>query len=84
MGNIGIKFPSAKVMARIRYVETLPELIVTPPDDGDRRPKQGEKGGPRLKVVKGLLAPPQRRSRAGKEIRNKERRPANTETPEKG
>jgi hypothetical protein len=34
IGNMRIKLSSAKVMARMRYLETLPELIVTPAGDG--------------------------------------------------
>jgi hypothetical protein len=59
-----LKLLSVKFMVRIRYLGTIPELIITPPDDEDRIPKQGEKGGPKVKIVKGLLAPPRRSGRA--------------------
>jgi hypothetical protein len=68
-----LKLPSAKVMARIRYLETLPELVVTPPDDRDRIPTQGEKGGPKVRIKRGLLAPLKGRSRARNEKKNNER-----------
>jgi hypothetical protein len=80
--NMRIKLPT-KVIARMEYLKTLPELIVTPPEDGNRRPKRGEKGGPRVRVIEGFLAPPMRRSGAGKEMREKRRGSDRTETPGK-
>jgi len=58
---------------RLEYLATLPELRVTPPDDGDRKPEPGEKGGRKARRVRGLLAPPIRKSRPGKEKKNQER-----------
>ena len=58
---------------RLEYLATLPELRVTPPDDGDREPEPGEKGGRRARRVRGLLAPPKRKSKPGKEKKNKDR-----------
>jgi len=68
----GIKL-DADQLERAAYLATLPEVIVTPPEDGNRRAERGEKGGKRLRVVEGLLAPPKRVSRVGKQARDKRR-----------
>jgi hypothetical protein len=77
----GPKWPSEKERKKMEYLKTLPELVVTPPDDGHRKPQRGEKGGRRVKLVPGLLAPVVRKSRAGKERREKERTGVRTRMP---
>ncbi|CAO2648739.1 Nn.00g096880.m01.CDS01 [Neocucurbitaria sp. VM-36] len=61
--RLGLKLPSHEL---IEELKRLPAVIVTPPDDGDRSPLAGEKGGKKLRFTKGLLAPPTRRKRLGK------------------
>jgi hypothetical protein len=58
---------------RIEYLATLPELVVTPPEDGNRKPMRGERGGRRVKVYEGLV-PPKRVGKLGKERRAEEKR----------
>jgi hypothetical protein len=58
----------------MEYFRTLPELRVTPPDDGHRKPQPGEKKGGKTRVEKGLLAPPARKIRTGKQMTEKGKR----------
>jgi hypothetical protein len=77
----GLKLPLEKERKRMEYLKTLPELVVTPPDDGHRKPQPGEKGGRRVKLVPGLLVPPVRKSRAGRERWKKEKMMVRTRMP---
>jgi hypothetical protein len=58
---------------KIEYLATLPELVVTPPEDGNRKPMRGERGGKRVKVYEGLV-PPKKVWKLGKERRAEEKR----------
>ncbi|KAF2033862.1 hypothetical protein EK21DRAFT_108650 [Setomelanomma holmii] len=58
---------------RIEYLASLPEVIVTAPEDGDRKLERGERGAKRLGNAKGLLAPPERVSKVKREEGQKRR-----------
>ncbi|KAF2831899.1 hypothetical protein CC86DRAFT_400684 [Ophiobolus disseminans] len=64
---------NAEQLERVARIASHPELIVTPPEDGNRRAERGEKGGLRLRIDEGLLAPPRKVSRASQEAREKRR-----------
>jgi hypothetical protein len=53
----------------IEHVKTLPILMVTPPEDGNRKPEAGERGGKEVKYEPGFMAPPKREAKAGKELK---------------
>jgi hypothetical protein len=72
LAKYGIKL-EAHERKRVEYVASLPELIVTPPEDGNRKAERGQKGGRMLRFAEGLLAPPPRVSWASRE-RGKKRR----------
>jgi hypothetical protein len=59
---------------RAEYLASLPVLLVTPPEDGNRKPQAGEKGAKKVRFAKGMLAPPRRRSKAGKALREAARK----------
>ncbi|KAH3904022.1 hypothetical protein HBH56_240030 [Parastagonospora nodorum] len=42
-------------------------IVVTPPEDGDRKPERGERKGKIIKMEKGRLAPPEKTSKAKKD-----------------
>jgi hypothetical protein len=42
---------------KVAYLATLPELVVTPPEDGDRTAERGEISGGKVKVFEGLVPP---------------------------
>jgi len=63
LARYGIK-PQANELARAAHIATLPELVVMPSEDGNRRAERGEHGGRRLRFVEGMLAPPGRVSPA--------------------
>jgi hypothetical protein len=68
-----LKLLSLREMRRVDQLKTMTELRVTPPDDGNRKPQPGEKKGRKITVAKGLLAPPVRKSRAGKQLKERQR-----------
>jgi hypothetical protein len=51
----------------------LHQLVVTPPEDGDRNSQHGRRKGRRVRMVEGLLAPPPRVSKHKKEAAKKRR-----------
>jgi hypothetical protein len=57
---------------KVAYLATLPELVVTPPEDGDRRAERGEIGGGKVKLFEGLV-PPRKVWKLGKRRREEER-----------
>lgn len=59
---------------QLMYQATLPEVKVTPPDDGNREPEPGERHGGKVQKVEGSLAPPERTSKAEKEQSRKRKR----------
>jgi hypothetical protein len=70
VGRLGLRLPDREI---IEHLKTLPVLMVTPPEDGDRKPEAGERGGKGLKYEAGLLAPPKRRGKAGKRLKEAKR-----------
>ncbi|KAH7077375.1 hypothetical protein FB567DRAFT_552895 [Paraphoma chrysanthemicola] len=72
LAKFGIKL-EAPERAWVRLLASLPDIIVTPPEDGDRAPERGQKGGRKLRLVEGLLAPPARISKAGRAEKEKRR-----------
>ncbi|KAH7073072.1 hypothetical protein BKA63DRAFT_516282 [Paraphoma chrysanthemicola] len=72
LAKFGIKLEEHE-RACVLFLASLPEIVVTPPEDGDRAPERGQKGGRRLRLVEGLLAPPAKMSRAGRAEREKRR-----------
>jgi hypothetical protein len=66
-------------LARATYLATLPEVVCTPPEDGNRAPEPGELGGRRVRVEEGKLGVPVRVAKPGRELRKekekKEREP---------
>jgi hypothetical protein len=61
-------------LAHAEYLATLPEVICTPPEDGDRAPEPGERGGRWVQVEEGRLGVPVRVARAGRALRRRSRR----------
>jgi hypothetical protein len=59
---MGLEPPSEKEISRMEYLKTLPELRVTPSEEGNRKPERGEKGGGRVRVLEGMLQVPVRKS----------------------
>jgi hypothetical protein len=57
---------------KIEYLATLPEVVLTPPEDEDRRAERGEKGGGKVKEFEGLV-PPRKVQKLGKKRREEER-----------
>ncbi|KAH7391740.1 hypothetical protein BKA66DRAFT_568157 [Pyrenochaeta sp. MPI-SDFR-AT-0127] len=59
----GIRLPSREEMD---YLASLPKIILTPPEDGDRKLQPRERGRAKKKDVEGLLAVPRNSSRSKK------------------
>jgi hypothetical protein len=68
-----IKLDAAE-LAHATYLATLPEVICTPPEDGDRAPEPGERGGRWVKVEEGKLGVPVRVARAGRALRKEKQK----------
>ncbi|RMZ73895.1 hypothetical protein GMOD_00004697 [Pyrenophora seminiperda CCB06] len=71
--RLGFPALPPNLQERVQYVATLPIIAVTPPEDGDRRPERGQSGAKRIRYIKGLLAPPKRVAKSGREIKRRER-----------
>ncbi|KAH7401758.1 hypothetical protein DE146DRAFT_787520 [Phaeosphaeria sp. MPI-PUGE-AT-0046c] len=57
-----------------RFLATLPEVVVTAPEDGDRLPQPGQKGcREKVKVEQGKLVAPKTMSRAARQAKIKRR-----------
>ncbi|KAE8838649.1 hypothetical protein P3342_002083 [Pyrenophora teres f. teres] len=74
---------SPALKRRLGYILSLPQLRVTPPDDGDRSPEPGEKGGKKPKVARRLLRPPKKVGKAGKEKRIEEEKARRSQAEKK-
>ncbi|KAF1845574.1 uncharacterized protein K460DRAFT_255775, partial [Cucurbitaria berberidis CBS 394.84] len=61
--KLGLSLPPPE---KIEELKSLPYLVVSPPDDGNRIPLPGEKGAAKVRYTVNMLAPPKRRSRLGK------------------
>jgi hypothetical protein len=72
LAKYGIKL-EAHERKRVECLASLPELVVTPPEDGNRKAERGQKGGRMLRFAEGLLAPPPRVSWARRAERAKRR-----------
>jgi hypothetical protein len=68
----GVKFEPEQ-LEDIEELASLPELVVTSPEDDDRVPERGQKGAKRVKYEEGLLAPPARVSKRRSKKRMKRR-----------
>jgi hypothetical protein len=77
-----IKLDAAE-LAHATYLATLPEVICTPPEDGDRAPEPGERGGRWVKVEEGKLGVPVRVARAGRALRKEKQRKEEEKRAEK-
>ncbi|KAJ4370762.1 hypothetical protein N0V83_005284 [Neocucurbitaria cava] len=72
--KLGLRLPPRE---KIEELKGLPALIVTAPEDGDRAPLRGEKGGKKVRYAKGFLSPPSKRKRKGKLAREAKKKLAN-------
>lgn len=72
LAKYGIKL-DVKALKQVAYIVSLPSIVVTPPEEGNRMAQRGEKGGKGLRVEKGKLRLPERRSRAERQARRERR-----------
>ncbi|KAF1914872.1 hypothetical protein BDU57DRAFT_540736 [Ampelomyces quisqualis] len=70
LARYGIKL-SPTQLRRIEHLKSLPEIVLSPPEDGNRKPQRGEKGGRKLRTKKGFLWVPKKVSKAGKAEKQK-------------